>query len=51
MVDDDNRPRQKTKPRGKDEHGKTHKPVEIPVPKREDFAKLLRRAAKPPKKS
>jgi hypothetical protein len=38
---------QKTRPRGIDPAtGKPYKPVEIPVPKRKDFDKLLERAMK-----
>jgi hypothetical protein len=43
---------QKTQPRGIDpKTGKPYKPVEIPVPKRKDFDRLLKRATSPPKKS
>jgi hypothetical protein len=37
---------QKSRPKGTDVTGKPHEPVEIPVPKREDFDRLLKRAAK-----
>jgi hypothetical protein len=40
MTDDTPKPKQKTQP-------KTGKPIEIPVPKRGDFDKLVKRAAKP----
>ncbi len=44
------RPKQKTQPKGKDEAGQPHKPVEIPVPKRSAFERLLGKAEKPPQK-
>jgi hypothetical protein len=46
MTDDTPKPKQKTQPRGVDGQGKPHEPVEIPVPKREAFDKLVKRAAK-----
>ena len=39
-------PTQQTQPKGKDEDGKPHPPVEIPVPRREFFDQLLKRVAK-----
>jgi hypothetical protein len=47
MVDDehDAEATQPTQPKGKDEHGEPHEPIEIPVPKREEFERLVRRAA------
>jgi len=42
MADEKREPTQKTKP-------KKGKPVEIPVPKRSEFDRLLEKAAKPPK--
>jgi hypothetical protein len=39
-------PNQKTQPRGKKADGSPPDPIEIPVPKREDFDKLVKRAAK-----
>ena len=39
-------PTQKTQPKGKDKRGRRHKPIDIPVPKREDIERLLTKAAK-----
>jgi hypothetical protein len=39
-------PTQHSQPRGKDEHGESHKPVEIPVPKRSAWERVLGRATK-----
>jgi hypothetical protein len=44
MTDD--QPKQKTTPKGKDKSGKPYEPIEIPVPKRGTFEKLIKRAAK-----
>jgi hypothetical protein len=42
--------KQKTQPKGKDKRtGEPAKPLEIPVPKREEIEGLLKRAAKPQK--
>jgi len=38
---------QRTRPKGKDKDGKSHKPVDIPVPKRSAFDRLLHKAEKP----
>jgi hypothetical protein len=47
MAQDKREPTQHTQPKGIDpETGKPYEPVEIPVPKREDFDKLLKRAEK-----
>jgi hypothetical protein len=47
MVDKKPEPTQKTQPRGIDpKTGKPYEPIEIPVPKRKDFDKLLDRAIK-----
>lgn len=43
MADEKREPTQQTQP-------KKGKPVEIPVPKRSDFDRLLAKAEKPPKK-
>jgi hypothetical protein len=44
-------PTQKTQPKGIDpKTGQPYEPVEIPVPKRSDFDRLLKRAEKPAKK-
>jgi hypothetical protein len=48
-MNEERKPKQKTQP-------KKGKPIEIPIPKREDFDKLVRRAAQgstssPPKKT
>jgi hypothetical protein len=37
-------PTQRTQPKGKDAQGEPAKPIEIPVPKRNDFEQLLKRA-------
>lgn len=43
----DERPTQRTQPQGIDpKTGKPHKSVKIPVPKRSDFDRLLKRAEK-----
>jgi hypothetical protein len=48
---DKREPTQKTQPKGIDpETGKPYEPAEIPVPKRSDFEKLLKRAARGSKK-
>jgi hypothetical protein len=47
---DKREPKQKTQPKGKDETGRPHSPVDIPVPKRGDIDDLLSRASKPRKK-
>jgi hypothetical protein len=49
MTDEhDSQTTQLTQPKGIDpKTGKPYKPVEIPVPKREDWENLLSRAAKP----
>lgn len=43
---DDDRPKQQTQPKGKKRSGEPHEPVEIPVPKRDEVDRLLKRAAK-----
>jgi hypothetical protein len=49
MAQDKREPTQHTQPKGIDpETGKPYEPVEIPVPKRSDFERLLKRAKKPP---
>jgi hypothetical protein len=45
-VAPDSRPKQPTQPKGKKRSGKRHKPVEIPVPKRDEVDRLLERAAR-----
>jgi hypothetical protein len=35
-------PSQKTQPRGKDKQGRRHKPVDIPIPTREEVFDLMR---------
>lgn len=50
MAQPEREPTQPTQPKGKDEKGRPHSPVEIPVPKRSTFDKLLGKAAKPSKK-
>jgi hypothetical protein len=49
MAEDDPQqeptPTQQSQPRGKDEHGEPNKPVEIPVPKRSAWERVLARAA------
>lgn len=44
----DQKPKQKTQPKGTDKRtGKPAEPIEIPVPKRDDFERMLKRVAKP----
>jgi len=44
---DKREPTQRTQPKGKDKTtGQPHEPVEIPVPKREDVVRDLKRVAK-----
>jgi hypothetical protein len=49
MADEKPEPTQQTQPKGRDEKGDPAKPVDIPVPKRSEFDKLLAKAEKPPK--
>jgi hypothetical protein len=44
---DDLKPTQKTKPFGIDEHGKPYEPIEIPVPKKKDVLRVLKKSAQP----
>lgn len=46
VADKPDQPTQKTQPKGRDEQGKLHEPIEIPVPKREDVERLIAKAAK-----
>jgi hypothetical protein len=47
MTEDKREPTQRTQPKGIDpKTGKPYEPVEIPVPKRSDFDRLLKRAEK-----
>jgi hypothetical protein len=39
--------KQKTKPRGIDEHGDLYDPIEIPIPKKKDVLSVLKKAAQP----
>lgn len=41
-------PKQPTQPKGTDEHGKPHPPIEIPVPKEGDVLAFLEKAATTP---
>jgi hypothetical protein len=51
MADEKREPTQDTQPKGIDpKTGKPYEPVEIPVPRRSTFDKLLGRAEKPAKK-
>lgn len=43
-------PTQRTQPKGRDDKGEPAKPIDIPVPKRSEFDRLLAKAEKPPKK-
>lgn len=43
---DEQEPKQKTTPKGKDKSGTPYEPIEIPVPKRSQFDSLIKRAAK-----
>jgi hypothetical protein len=48
VAQDKREPTQRTQPKGIDpKMGKPYEPIEIPVPKRGDFDKILKRAAKP----
>lgn len=46
---DKREPTQKTQPKGTDEHGKPNQPMDVPVPKRSEFDRLLAKAEKPKK--
>lgn len=48
MTDDRPEPIQPTQPKGRDKDGKPYEPVEIPVPKRSAFDRLLGRAEHTP---
>lgn len=43
-------PHQKSQPKGRDDKGEPAKPMDIPVPKRSEFDRLLGKAEKPPKR-
>ena len=45
-MDDKREPTQRTQPKGKDEDGKPNKPMDVPVPKRSTFDRLLAKASK-----
>jgi hypothetical protein len=45
--DADQRPKQKTQPKGKKPSGEPHEPLEIPVPKRGEVDRLITKAARP----
>jgi hypothetical protein len=48
MTDkDDSEPKQKTQPRGTDKGGVPHEPIEIPVPKKKDVLRILKKSAQP----
>lgn len=49
-MPDEKEPTQKTQPKGTDESGKKHEPMDVPVPKRSEFDRLLDKAEKPPEK-
>jgi len=52
MTDkNDSEPKQKTQPRGTDKTGVPHKPIEIPVPKKKDVLRILKKSAQPTKDS
>jgi hypothetical protein len=51
MTDKSKEPKQKTKPRGKDEHGEPYEPIEIPVPKKKDVIRILKKSAHPQEKT
>jgi len=47
---DDQKPTAKTTPKGiNPKTGKPYEPIEIPIPKREDFEDLVKRASRPGK--
>jgi hypothetical protein len=45
-MTDERKPTQKTTPKGKDKSGKPHEPIDIPVVKRKDVERLLKRASR-----
>jgi hypothetical protein len=48
MTDkNDPEPKQKTQPRGTDKGGLPHEPIEIPIPKRKDVLRILKKSAQP----
>jgi hypothetical protein len=51
MTDkNDSEPKQKTQPRGIDkETGESHEPIEIPIPKKKDVLRILKKSAHPSK--
>lgn len=44
---DDLKPTQKTKPFGTNKDGEPYAPVEIPVPKKKDVLRVLKKSAQP----
>jgi hypothetical protein len=46
MAEQEQEPKRKSTPKGKDKSGKPHEPIDIPVPKRSAFENLVRKAAK-----
>jgi hypothetical protein len=50
MTDkNDSEPKQKTQPQGTDKAGVPHAPIEIPVPKKKDVLRILKKSAQPEK--
>jgi hypothetical protein len=48
MTDkNDSEPKQKTQPRGTDEHGQPHAPIEIPIPEKKEVLRILKKSAQP----
>jgi hypothetical protein len=47
---DDLQPMQKTKPFGTDKAGESYEPIEIPVPKKKDVLRVLKKSAQPTSK-
>jgi hypothetical protein len=46
-MDNDSPPTQPTQPHGTDAEGKPYEPIEIPVPKKKDVIRILKKSAKP----
>jgi hypothetical protein len=46
-IKDDLQPTQKTKPYGIDEYGEPYEPIEIPVPKKKNVLRVLKKSAQP----
>jgi hypothetical protein len=53
MTDDkdDSKSKQKTQPKGTDKEGVPYEPIEIPIPKKKDVFRFLKKSAKSVEKS